>query len=217
MNSAWHEIKKQSYSYNDNNKLADILYEKFSNKVWIFDLNEYYIYDSNNNLISWVKEKYYENFWENLLRETCGYDSNNNIIEVTKERWKDGQWEPYSLPFDYPNPIENVDYLASRLEIKWNCVEVTEGIKNEILGETSSFPNPFSETTRINYYLDNPAFVSIDIYNSLGNKIANILNEFKDAGEQEAVFDGSGFPTGVYYYTLKIGDRFESGKLVLIK
>jgi hypothetical protein len=82
---------------------------------------------------------------------------------------------------------------------------------------TFAYPNPAITSTTINYSLDNPSIVIIDIYNSLGSKIANIMNEFQPAGEQKAVFDGTNYPSGVYYYTLRIGGKFESGKMVLVR
>jgi len=78
-------------------------------------------------------------------------------------------------------------------------------------------PNPFSESTTIHYSLNEPAFVSINFYNSFGSKICSAVNEYQDSGEQQFVFDGRNYPSGLYYYTIQIGDRIESGKMVLIK
>ncbi|MFC2131887.1 WD40/YVTN/BNR-like repeat-containing protein, partial [Bacteroidota bacterium] len=74
-----------------------------------------------------------------------------------------------------------------------------------------------SREISIYYSLEQPSFVNIDIYNSLGNKIANIVNEYQEAGEQSVIFDGSNFPAGVYFYIVRIGEKIESGKLMLVR
>lgn len=77
--------------------------------------------------------------------------------------------------------------------------------------------NPFSESTKINYQLSIPRRVKIDIYNSLGSKITTLVDEWKEAGNQSATFDADNLPQGMYYYTIRIGERTESGKLLLYK
>ena len=92
-------------------------------------------------------------------------------------------------------------------------VEKTFGTK-EIL---KSYPNPFSETTNINYELRMPGFVTLKIYDVLGNEVATLVNEYKDAGSHSAVFEACSLPPGMYYYTIRIEKKVESGKLVLVK
>ncbi|MFH1052085.1 MAG: T9SS type A sorting domain-containing protein [bacterium] len=85
------------------------------------------------------------------------------------------------------------------------------------MGITNIYPNPFSESTTIHYNLDEPALVSINIYNSFGSKICNAVNEYQESGEQKFVFDRRNYPSGLYFYTIQISDRVESGKMVIIK
>jgi len=83
--------------------------------------------------------------------------------------------------------------------------------------DISSSPNPFSNSTTINYSIDSPAQVRIHVYDNLGAKISTLIDELQDAGEQRAVFDGSNLAQGVYYYTLKIAEQVISGKMVLVR
>jgi len=81
------------------------------------------------------------------------------------------------------------------------------------------YPNPFSETTSINYELQTPGRIKIDIFNSLGSKITTLVDEWQDAGRHncELRINNYELSTGMYYYRIQIGDSIESGKLLLIK
>ena len=79
------------------------------------------------------------------------------------------------------------------------------------------FPNPFSHRTTIKYKLPISGNVVLKVYDVFGNEVAVLVNEFQDAGEHSAVFNAENYPQGMYYYTIQIGERVESGKLVLVR
>jgi hypothetical protein len=66
-----------------------------------------------------------------------------------------------------------------------------------------SFPNPFNPTTTISFTLQQTSFVTLKVYNMLGQEVATLLDheEMYD-GEQEAEFDASTLSSGVYFYRL---------------
>jgi len=78
-------------------------------------------------------------------------------------------------------------------------------------------PNPFSDFSIINFQLSIPSNVKIDIFNSLGEKITTLVDEYQDAGKHQAEFKAEGLPQGMYYYTVQIGEKRESGKIIIIK
>jgi hypothetical protein len=66
-----------------------------------------------------------------------------------------------------------------------------------------NYPNPFNPTTMIDFDLPEQAFVTLKIYNMLGQEIATLVdNELMDDGTQELEFDASGLSSGVYFYRL---------------
>jgi photosystem II stability/assembly factor-like uncharacterized protein len=79
------------------------------------------------------------------------------------------------------------------------------------------FPNPSDDIVKINYKLDIPANVKIRIYNSLGEEVAVLINEWQEIGEYEAVFDGRELSSGIYYYCVSIGEYSYFGKMMLMK
>jgi pectin methylesterase-like acyl-CoA thioesterase len=65
-----------------------------------------------------------------------------------------------------------------------------------------NFPNPFNPTTTITYDLPQASRVSIDVFDVLGSKVATIASGDKHAGEYTAIFDGTKFASGVYFYRI---------------
>jgi len=81
----------------------------------------------------------------------------------------------------------------------------------------SIYPNPFSQSTTINYELREAGYVSLKLFDMLGNEVSVLVDEWQEAGRHQARFDGIGLPAGVYYYSLRSGERVESGKMILIR
>ncbi len=82
---------------------------------------------------------------------------------------------------------------------------------------SQNYPNPFNPVTSIKYQLPANAFVSINIYDVLGNEVAALINEVKPAGSYELQFDASALTSGVYFYRLQAGDFIDVKKMILMK
>jgi len=80
-----------------------------------------------------------------------------------------------------------------------------------------NYPNPFNPSTKIEYQVPEMSLVTIKIYDLLGREIKTLMNEEKPAGEYEVEFDGTGLPSGVYFYQLRAGNFVETKKMILMK
>jgi len=94
--------------------------------------------------------------------------------------------------------------------------------ESNIVPQTSklyqNYPNPFNPTTKIDFDLANDTKVNIAVYNSKGEYIQTLVNnEFAKAGRYSYDFDGSGLPSGVYFYELKTVDYNKKMKAILMK
>ncbi|MFH1195559.1 MAG: T9SS type A sorting domain-containing protein [bacterium] len=58
---------------------------------------------------------------------------------------------------------------------------------------------------------------TLKIYDILGREIATLVNEYKSLGTYEVEFDGTGLPSGIYFYQLRVGEFSEVRKMSLIK
>lgn len=80
-----------------------------------------------------------------------------------------------------------------------------------------NYPNPFNPVTIIKYQIPYLCFVTIKVYDVLGNEIITLINEEEPVGSYEVEFDGSGLTSGIYYYTVKAGYFSETKKMCLTK
>jgi Tol biopolymer transport system component len=80
-----------------------------------------------------------------------------------------------------------------------------------------NFPNPFNPTTTIRYALPIDANVSLAVYNMLGQKVAQLVDEPMSAGYHNAVFDASKLASGIYVYKLQAGSLVETKRMSLVK
>jgi len=80
-----------------------------------------------------------------------------------------------------------------------------------------NYPNPFNPATVISYKVPLSSYVTLKIYNMLGQEVATLVNEVQDAGVKVARFDASNFPSGVYFYKLSAGSFTYVKKMLLMK
>jgi len=97
---------------------------------------------------------------------------------------------------------------------------------------SQNYPNPFNPSTKIEFTISQspllggdgslPAsgggrFVTLKVYDVLGNEVITLVNKEKSAGSYEVEFDGNGLTSGVYFYQLKAGSFIQTKKMILIK
>ena len=81
----------------------------------------------------------------------------------------------------------------------------------------NNYPNPFNPTTKIKFEIPNKEFVTLIIYNTLGEEIIRLVQQDMFAGSYEVIFDGSCNPSGVYFYKFSAGKLSRTKTMVLIK
>ena len=82
---------------------------------------------------------------------------------------------------------------------------------------SQNYPNPFNPSTTISYSLPQNNDVVLEIYNTLGQKVATLINQKQTAGTYNVTFDASNLATGVYFYRLQSGNFMEVRKMMLLK
>jgi hypothetical protein len=80
-----------------------------------------------------------------------------------------------------------------------------------------NYPNPFNPSTTISFSVPEIEFVTLKVYDVLGNEIATLINEEKSAGSYEILFDATDLSSGIYFYRLQAGSFVETKKMVLMK
>lgn len=85
-------------------------------------------------------------------------------------------------------------------------------------GLAQNYPNPFNPSTKISFAIPKTSYVSLKVYNVLGNQTAVLFNGTAETGKTyDLFFDGSSLASGVYYYILESGEKTEVKKMILLK
>lgn len=82
---------------------------------------------------------------------------------------------------------------------------------------SQNYPNPFNPRTIIKYTIGNTEFVSLKVYDVLGNEVATLFDDYREAGRYEVIFDASRLSSGVYYYKIITDNFTQTKKMQLIK
>ncbi len=80
-----------------------------------------------------------------------------------------------------------------------------------------NYPNPFNPSTTIKYSIPKKNYVSLIVYDLLGNEAAILVDEAKPAGNYEVEFDASNLSSGVYFYKLQAGSFMQTKKMIVLR
>ena len=80
-----------------------------------------------------------------------------------------------------------------------------------------NYPNPFNASTTISFTIDHPQFVTLKVYDLLGREVRMLVDEDRQAGLHNIIFDATDLSSGIYFYRLQAGDYSESKRMVLLK
>jgi|WetSurMetagenome_2_1015567.scaffolds.fasta_scaffold04925_9 hypothetical protein len=111
---------------------------------------------------------------------------------------------------NYTN-VESVQY-GDAYKFGTGNIESTTNYKLE-----QNYPNPFNPETFINYQIKENGFVSLKVYDLIGQEVANLVDEVQSPGQYSISFDGSNLPSGIYIYSLRVNEFVQYIKMTLLK
>lgn len=146
-------------------------------------------------------------FPEHWIDSVCGYDTRFSGVVLD------------SLPQMYPGNA-CVFGGAPRLGID-PFVEAEEALPNDF-SMSQNYPNPFNPTTTVAFTIPEASYVTIEIFNILGQNVRVLVDRDMPAGTHEVVWNGKNdsgakVSSGIYLYRLTAGDYSQSKKMVLLK
>jgi hypothetical protein len=80
-----------------------------------------------------------------------------------------------------------------------------------------NYPNPFNPSTKIRFSLPKSEYVSIEIFNTLGQNVKTLLSKRLNAGHHEVDFMAHDLAAGLYYYSLRTSETYQVKKMILLK
>lgn len=134
----------------------------------------------------------------NTTTETHNYQFTDNEITANKYFYRLKQVD-YDGTFEYSNIVE-IDINS-----------ISEFTLNQ------NYPNPFNPSTKISFTLPQSTNVKLSVFNALGEKIAELMNEVKSAGTYDVDFNASELSSGIYLYRLEAGEFIQTRKMSLMK
>ena len=114
---------------------------------------------------------------------------------------------------NYAYRLKQVDY--SGIFSYSDIIEVNVGVSRFYLSQ--NYPNPFNPVTTIKYSLQQTGYITLKVFNTIGEEVATLASNVEEAGSHEVGFDASALNSGVYYYRLESGGFSETNKMILIK
>ena len=79
----------------------------------------------------------------------------------------------------------------------------------------NNYPNPFNTNTTFEYSIAKAGNVTITVYNLLGEKVQNLVNNYQDAGTYKIEFDGSNLNNGTYFYKFETTEFVKTRTMVI--
>ncbi len=109
----------------------------------------------------------------------------------------------------------NIFFIKMNLTIDTSVTD--DPIQPKAFSLHSPYPNPFNSSVTISYQLFQDSNVTLYIYNIYGQRITTIVDKFQQKGLYNIQWNGNDYPSGMYFYQLKVGDEMNTGKLMYLK
>lgn len=175
---------------------------------------------------------------EVILNWTTSTETNNRGFEIERlisenslaQNWErigyvEGNGttaEPKNYDFiDKETPEGKVQYRLKQIDFDGsfnysNTIEVEINYPDDYI-LFQNYPNPFNPVTVISFQIPTKSYVSLKIYDLLGNEITTLVDEEKNSGVYSVNFDAPKYASGIYFYEFKAGDFRETKTMLLLK
>lgn len=175
---------------------------------------------TNNDSVNlnWETATEVNNYGFEILRSS-------NINDWTKIGFVNGNGNSNSpkhyLFVDHPTGAVNFQYKLKQIDFD-GAFEYSPVINVELetppnFSIQQNYPNPFNPSTTIEYQLPQKSYVTIKVFDSIGNELNTLVSGYKDVGNHQIKFNAEDYSSGVYFYTIKTDNFIKTNKMLLIK
>lgn len=210
-----------------------------ANTGWILENNQGKVLITTNGGFNWLSSQFNtdERYTDlHFVNENTGwivgrsYQNFNGIIKKTTNTGTNWHVQYSGVP--YSPSLNDVHFINATTG--WSAgsdgiiLKTTDGggpigihiISSEIPFQFEiyqNYPNPFNPSTKIRFDIPKSTFVKLIIYDELGRKIENLVNEELKAGEYSVDWNAVNYPSGIYFYKIETENFVESKRMVLLK
>jgi len=172
--------------------------------------------DGNNVQLNWATATELNNSGFEIYKSS---DNNNwKVIAFVLGYGTSSELKNYSFIDEeikngkYYYRLKQIDYDG---KFEYSEIEEIEVLLPLVFNLEQNYPNPFNPLTTINFSLPEATNVTLTIYNTLGQKIDEIVNTYLEAGLHSFQWDANNSTSGLYFYELRT-ERYESVKKMLL-
>ena len=170
-----------------------------------------------------------------ILNWVTATETNNQGFEIHRKR-ENSEWEKIGFvdghgtttePKEYSyiddiSKIQSTSFFYRLKQIDFDgSFEFSNVVEVELTPNSfelsQNYPNPFNPLTKIEYRIPDRLYVTLKVFNILGDEVFSLVNEEKPAGVYSISFDGTGLASGMYLYRLQAGTFIETKKMMLLK
>jgi len=213
-----YDASKNIVSYSIDDTSTNVGFQVFSHDL--VGLKSFEWYDGYNSddadLFAWLTYGAIDTTY------TAGADGSTAILSVG---------DPIELQADesvdiYVGMAAGDDYntIAAAMKIaklKYEDMVTSLDAKNDVIPENYSvsqnYPNPFNPSTKINFAIPEQEYVTLKVYNMVGEMVAELVNQELTAGDYTVDFNASNLSSGIYFYNITAGAFSRTGKMTLLK
>jgi len=151
-------------------------------------------------------------------------DPSNKFANVPSN-WAKTQGYPVQENLRYSNTaLQHAGTDGKALgDLNWFPEQLATGVSEKTSSLPTNFelsqnyPNPFNPTTSIEYSIPRASFVTLKVYNLLGQEVASLVSQEQKASKYTVSFDASRLSSGVYFYQIQAGNFSLTKKMLLLK
>ena len=205
--STWGNDFRYTYQFDNSGNQIFLLIETWD----AYSVNWKYVnrctdmYDNNNNWLTSVLETWGDSTWFNSDITHYSYDKNGNTIQcecnVQDNTWGTGR--DYVIAF-YNNKTDREYIEGHFVTVQYTSLTRIQStnIKFSLFSLSQNYPNPFNPSTKIRFTLPFESVVKLQVYNTLGQLVAEPDNSIRKAGEHEVSFDAARYSSVVFFYSI---------------
>lgn len=134
-------------------------------------------------------------------------------ITPTLQEKKSHYWKVFSLTDTYEGPSSDFSRFVTGTLTSIS----TESNLPSVFSLEQNYPNPFNPTTVIEFSIPNTSHVTLSVFNIIGEKISELVNEELSGGSYSFKFDATQLSSGLYFYKIVAGEYADTKKMLLLK